>query len=243
MKKELTTDLFGLAFRDFLDGDKDHIIDVHTKLAGFTEQEELPVSYFFRAIDEMPEWERLALDACRGSVLDAGAGAGAHTLELQKRGHQVYAIDISHGAVEVMKQRGVKQAECVSLFDLAGKKFDTLLFLMNGIGMAANLHGLKKLFTHTRELLTPGGSIILESTDIMYMYREEDGSVLLPMGNKYYGEVEYRLSYKHYSSKPFPWLFADMDNLCGVADDCGFIPEILYRGESGNYLAMITLPV
>jgi SAM-dependent methyltransferase len=242
VKKELTTDLFGLAFRDFLDGDKDNIIDVRTKLAGFAEQEELPVSYFFRTVDKMPEWERLALDFCRGSVLDAGAGAGAHALELQKRGHEVYAIDISHGAVEVMKRRGVKKATCVSLLDLSGKKFDTMLFLMNGIGMAENLDGLKRIFLHTKSLLVPGGRIILESTDIMYMYREEDGSVLLPMGSKYYGEVKYQLSYRHHRGKPFPWLFVDSDNLCGIAEECGFVPEILYRGESDNYLAMITLP-
>ncbi len=242
MKKELTTDIFGLAFRDFLDGQSDGVINVQTRLSGFTEQEELPVSYFFRNVDDMPDWERIALDACRGSVLDVGAGAGAHALELQKRGHEVCAIDISPGAVEVMKKRGVKRATGVGFLEFSGEKFDTLLFLMNGIGMATNLQGLKKLFLHAGNLLTPGGKILLESTDIMYMYREEDGSVLLPMGNKYYGEVEYRLSYKHYSSKPFPWLFADMDNLFAVADDCGYVSEILYQGESGNYLAMLALP-
>jgi SAM-dependent methyltransferase len=242
VKKELTTDLFGLAFKDFMDGDNDSILDVQTKLAGFTEQEELPVSYFFRTINEMPEWERLALDACQGSVLDAGAGAGAHALELQKRGHKVYAIDISYGAVEVMKRRGVEQVNCTSLLDLFGKKFDTLLFLMNGIGMAEKLDGLRRVFLHAKSLLVPGGSIILESTDIMYMYQEEDGSVLLPMGSKYYGEVNYQLSYRHHRGKTFPWLFVDSDNLFGIAEECGFVPEILYRGESDNYLARITLP-
>ncbi len=241
VKKELTYDIFGLAFRDFLDGHTDGIINVQTRLSGFTEQEELPVSYFFRNVDDMPEWERLALDACRGSVLDVGAGAGAHALELQKREHEVCAIDISPGAVDTMKQRGVKQAKCVSLLEFTGEKFDTLLFLMNGVGMATYLVGLKKLFTHARSLLAPGGKILLESTDIMYMYQEEDGSVLLPMGNKYYGEVDYKLSYKQYKSKPFPWLFVDIDNLCSIAGECGFLYEILYQGETDNYLVELTL--
>ncbi len=241
MKKELTTDIFGLAFRDFLDGQSDGVINVQTRLSGFTEQEELPVSYFFRNVVDMPEWERIALDACRGSVLDVGAGAGAHALELQKRGHEVCAIDISPGAVEAMKKRGVKQAKGVSFLEFTEEKFDTLLFLMNGIGMATNLQGLKKLFLHAGNLLTPGGKILLESTDIMYMYREEDGSVLLPMGDKYYGEVEYKLSYKNYYSKPFPWLFADIDNLCSIAGECGFISDILYQGETDNYLVELTL--
>ncbi len=239
--KKLTSDLFALAFRDFLDGQKDGIIRVRTKLLGFTEQEELPVSYFFRTINDMPAWEKIALDACRGRVLDAGAGAGAHSLELQKRDHEVYAIDISEGAVDAMKQRGVKQTRCVSFLEFAGEKFDTILFLMNGIGMAANLDGLKAIFTHARSLLATGGKILLESTNIMYMYREEDGSVLLPMGNKYYGEVEYKLSYKNHYSKPFPWLFADMDNLCSIAGDCGFVSKILFQGETDNYLIELNL--
>lgn len=241
MKKELITDIFALAFRDFLDGQKDGIIKVRTKLSGFTEHEELPVSYFFRTINEMPVWEKIALDACSGRVLDAGAGAGAHSLELQNRGHEVYAIDISQGAVDTMSQRGVKQTRCVSFLDFTGERFDTLLFLMNGIGMAANLNGMKTIFTHARSLLAPGGKILLESTDIMYMYREEDGSVLLPLGNKYYGEVEYKLSYKNYINKPFPWLFADMDNLCSMAGECGFTSKVLFQGETDNYLVELSL--
>lgn len=240
-KKIITEDIFGVALNDFMDGYSDGIIDVRTKLSGFSEKEELPVSYFFRTLDQMPEWERIALDVCEGHVLDAGAGAGAHALELQRRGHTVAAIDISAGAADVMKKRGVQKAICASFLDFTGGKFDTILFLMNGIGMAANLHGLRAVLKHAGDLLAPGGKIILESTDILYMYREEDGSVLLPLGNNYYGEVEYRLSYREYSSKAFPWLFVDIDNLCSVAGECGYDTNILYQGETDNYLAMLTL--
>ncbi len=239
----MKNDIFGLAFRDYLDGHADGIINVRTKFSGFTEQEELPVSYFFRIVDDMPEWEHIALDACHGSVLDAGAGAGAHALELQKRGHKVAAIDISPGATDVMKKRGVKQPICASLLEFTGGKFDTILFLMNGIGMAATMHGLRSILKHSCDLLAPGGKIILESTDILYMYREEDGSVLLPLGNTYYGEVEYKLSYRQYCGKAFPWLFIDIDNLCSVAGACGFDTKILFQGETDNYLAVLTLRV
>ncbi len=237
MQKNSAPDIFGLAFKDYLAGIKDGKISVHTKLTGFTELDELPVAYFFRDFHLMPEWEQLALAHCRGLVLDVGAGAGAHALELQNRGMDVYAIDISPGAVEIMQERGVKQAFCSDFMKVSGQKFNTILFLMNGIGMAKDLDGLKELLLHSAGLLVPGGVVLLESTDIIYMYKEEDGSILIPLGEKYYGEITYCLSYNEYEGEPFPWLFVDFDNLQGIAGECGFSAEILYRGENYNYVA------
>ncbi len=241
MQKNSAPDIFGLAFKDYLAGKRDGKIAVCTELAGFAELDELPVSYFFRDFRLMPEWEQLALDHCRGVVLDVGAGAGAHALEFQRRGLDVYAIDISPGAVEIMRERGVRQAFCSDIMKVSGLKFNTILFLMNGIGMAKDLDGLKALLLHAAGLLVPGGVVLLESTDIIYMFKEEDGSILIPLGEKYYGEITYRLSYNENKGEPFPWLFVDFDNLQGIAGECGFSTEILYRGENHNYLAALQI--
>ncbi len=241
MQKNSAPDIFGFAFKDYIAGKKDGKISVHTELTGFTELDELPVAYFFRDFPSMPEWEQLALAHCRGLVLDVGAGAGAHALELQSRGMDVYAIDISPGAVMIMQERGVKQAFCSDIMKVSGMKFNTILFLMNGIGMAKDLNGLKELLLHAAGLLVPGGVILLESTDIIYMFKEEDGSILIPLGEKYFGEIIYRLSYNAYEGEPFPWLFVDFDNLQGIAGECGFSTEILYRGENHNYLAALQI--
>lgn len=231
-------DIIGKAFRDFLDGDAKAVIKVHLDI---TEPDELPVSYFFRSYDKMPKWEQIAIDSCYGRVLDAGAGAGAHALELQAKGLNVTAIDLSPGAVEIMRERGVQNAFCQDFFQFDEKDFDTLLFLMNGAGMAGKLKGLKKLFSHAKKLLNPDGQILIESTDLMYLFEEEDGSYLIPIRENYYGEVSYHLEYKGNKAKPFPWLFVDFDHLAEAAQKEGFSFELLYMGETHNYLARLAL--
>ncbi len=231
-------DIFGIAFRDYMSGEVDGIIKVST---GLSEDEELPVSYFFRDYEAMPPWEQLAMDHCRGRVLDVGAGAGSHALELQKRGLEVCAIDLSPGAVQVMQARGVQDARAMDFFRFQGGGFDTLLLLMNGAGMAGSLDRLKDLLRHAASLLSEGGCILLESTDLIYLFEQEDGSVVIPMTSRYYGELEYRLSYKEQHAEAFPWLFADPDHLTHFAAECGLQAEILYMGESRNYLAKLCL--
>lgn len=206
-----------------------------------SETEELPVSYFFRTFDKMPEWEQIALDSCYGRVLDAGAGAGAHALVLHQKGFEVVAMDLSAGAVEIMKARGVPNASCNDFFKFMEPGFDTILFLMNGAGMARKLAGLKKLFAHAKKLLNPGGQILLESTDIIYMFEEEEGSYLLPMNHNYYGEVTYQLEYKGVKGKPFHWLFVDYQTLAQIAQNQGYSFELLYLGQTRNYLARLAI--
>lgn len=230
-------DIFGRAFHDYMAGKTDGVILVETSL---TEIEDLPVSYFFRSYKEMPEWEQLVIDRCRGRVLDVGAGAGSHALELQDRGMQVCAVDVSPGAVETMRRRGVADARCVDFFDLKEGGFDTILFLMNGAGMAATLEGLDLLLRNAADLLNANGKIYLESTDLIYMFEEEDGSFLVPMQDKYYGELEYRLVYDGIQGKPFPWLFVDADNLMDIAEKCGFLTEIIFSSDNLNYIACLT---
>lgn len=226
-----------MAVSDYLAGDDNAVVTVESNL---TEDDYIPVHYLFRTFDEMPEMEQHALEACRGSVLDIGAGAGCHALALQERGFEVTALDISAGATEAMRQRGVQQILCKNVFDLEGQ-YDTLLMLMNGIGIAGDLQGLDHFLEHAKSLLKPGGQILLESSDILYMFEDEDGSVLLDLNTGYYGEVKYNMKYKDQESGWFNWLFIDPAILEDYATKHGYSFELLFEGGSGNYLARLVL--
>lgn len=234
----IKNDPIGAAIKDYLQGKKQGAITVASNL---TEDDIIPVDYLFRQEEEMPELETLALEACRGHVLDVGAGAGCHSLVLQERGLQVTAMDISEGAVEAMRERGVEEVLQADVLTLTDRKYDTLLMLMNGIGIVGDLFGLYKFLVHAKTILNPGGQILLESSDILYMYEEEDGSVLLDLNAGYYGEVEYNMKYKTHESGTFKWLFIDAGLLEQYAEEHGFSFEVLYEGENGNYLARLVL--
>ncbi len=237
MKKSI--DIFGLAFEDYLKGQKDESILVDINIS---ETEILPVSYFFRAYSQMPEWEQRTLDVCRGNILDVGAGAGSHALYLKEKGFDVTAIDVSPGAVKCMKQRGIEKAQEADFFSFTDHQYDTILFLMNGTGMAQTLDKLTALLRHAAGLLAPGGKIYLESTDLLYMYEEEDGSVMIDLTGDYYGEIVYQLQYKNHRGEPFKWLFVDYENLSNVASLAGLDCELFYQGENDNFIARLSLP-
>ncbi|WP_431212689.1 class I SAM-dependent methyltransferase [Puia sp. P3] len=130
----------------------------------------MPVDVFFRDMEKMPELEWVALQQCRGRILDIGAGAGSHALALQKMGQDITALDISPQAVEIMKARGVKNVIEGDFFQLGGGKYDTLLMLMNGIGISGTTDGLRRFFASARGLLKPGGQLIFDSSDVAYLY-------------------------------------------------------------------------
>ena len=163
-------------------------------LSSMFEEDEMPVKHLFRSVPEMPVLEQKALQLAKGRVLDIGAGAGCHTLALQEKGFTVKAIDISPLSCEAMKLRGVKDAECINLFDdHLGTGFDTILLLMNGTGIAGKIEHLPALFQRLKALLNPGGQILIDSSDLKYIYENEDGSFDINLNGAYYGEVDYQM--------------------------------------------------
>jgi len=198
-------------------------------------KEEMPVETYFRTEEEMPELELTALNACKGAVLDVGAGVGSHALLLQQKGMNVTAMDISPRAVEVMLQRGVHNVVQHDVFTYSGKQYDTILLLMNGIGLAGSVNNLRVLLRHLKTLLLPGGQLIFDSSDIAYLY---DGN--LP-ADKYYGEIEYEYRYKGKSSGWFSWLYIDKQTLATIATEEGWEMSILFEDEYDQYLARILM--
>ena len=203
-------------------------------------EDEIPVTTLFRTFDEMPPQEKRAIELCKGRTLDVGAGAGCHSLVLKERGIEVVAIDISELSVDVMKERGV-DARNVNFFDNSfTEKFDTLLFAMNGIGIVGKVERLGDFFLSAKRLLAPGGQILLDSSDIKYVFMDEDGGMDIDLAAGYYGEVDYKMRYKNITGEAFDWLYIDFDTLSMYALQYGFECEKCIDGEHYDYLARLT---
>ncbi len=228
-------DPVGLAIHDFNLTGKDQKIIVESDLC---DDDEINVSYFFRSFDKMPELEKRALEFCSGTVLDVGAGAGCHSLYLKEKGFQVSAIDVSKGAVEFLKKSGLT-AEKKTIFDLEENQYDTILLLMNGMGLAESIEKLPAFLIQLKNILKPGGKIICDSSDISYLYTDEDGSFLIDLNGKYYGEMSFNMKYKNLETGWFEWLYIDYDNLADHAQRVGLEPKHIFEGENNHYLAVL----
>lgn len=230
-------DPMGAAIRDYQSKGKASRLRV---LSSMFDEDEMPVAHLFRTFNQMPRLEQKALSMAKGRVLDIGAGAGCHALALQERGLEVKAIDISPLSCEVMKERGVKNAECVNLFNpqLQGK-YDTLLLLMNGTGIAGKLNRLSMLLNRLKELLAEGGQILIDSSDLKYIYENEDGSMDIDLNAPYYGEVDYQMQYKNVKGEPFDWLYTDPMLLASISKQCALNCEIVEEGENYDFLARL----
>ena len=203
-------------------------------------EDEIPVPTLFRTFNEMPIQEKKAIELCRGRVLDVGAGSGCHSVTLMERGQEVVAIDISELSVEVMRQRGI-DARNVNFFDETfTEKFDTILLAMNGIGIVGKIERLEEFFRSAKRLLAPGGQILLDSSDIKYVFMDEDGSMEIDLAAGYYGEVDYKMRYKNITGETFDWLYIDYETLAMYAEEHGFRCEKCIDGEHYDYLACIT---
>lgn len=211
-------------------------------LSSMFDEDEIPAKHLLRSYSQMSDLEKCALKASEGRILDVGAGSGCHSLALQNIGKDVTAIDISPLSVEVMKERGVKKAALENLFSpMFEGPFDTVLMLMNGSGIIGKIERLPAFFQRMRQILAPGGQILMDSSDLIYLYEEEDGSVEIDLAGNYYGEVDYKMIYKEIEGEPFDWLYIDPDTLSMHAEAAGFKTEILYRGDSYDYLASIKI--
>jgi len=223
------TDIFGEALVDFYNGNSESLLINNT----YGEPEEMPLEVFFREKEDLTLLEQTALLHCKGTVLDVGAGAGAISLLLQDN-FETTAIELSEGACQVMKALGVRNGIIGDVFDYNAGKFDTIILLMNGIGLVGKLEKLSTALAHFKSLLNPNGQILLDSSDISYLYEEQE----LP-SKHYYGELEYQYEYKGKKSTWFKWLYVDFETLVKEASNVGLTCELLFEDENDQYLAKL----
>ncbi len=226
-------DVFGEALRDFYTDKFTQKLLLHTS---YGEPEDMPLDIFFRDEEEMSEVELEALSCCYGKVLDIGAGVGSHALALQALELDVTALEISPLATEIMRERGVQNVINQDIFTYSGPKYDTLLLLMNGIGLVGDIIGLRQFLQHAKKLLNPNGQLMFDSSDVAYLY---EGN--LPAGEPYYGEIAYQYEYKGAKGPWFKWLYIDQDTLAEIAGEEGWLTIIQFQDEQDQYLARLVL--
>ncbi|HIK19708.1 MAG TPA: class I SAM-dependent methyltransferase [Synechococcus sp. M44_DOE_062] len=221
---------------------------------------------------ELPEVEALALELCRGRVLDIGAGTGRHSLLLQEEGFAVAALDRSPVALQIMAERGVRCRIAADLFHWPGPEdpFDTLLLLMNGVGLVGSPSGLEHFLRLARHWIQPTGQLLLDSTDLSDTgdladledlpaerelenwespsgkltepaHLEADGSEDCKEGSEPTAKVvNFVAEYNGQRGDPFPWLFVDPETLLQCAHANGWQGQIVYQELEGAFLARLT---
>ena len=236
-------DLFGKAILDFQTNNAPENLITETSIS---EEDEMSVAYLFRDYKEMPKLEQKALQLVKGKVLDVGCGAGSHSLYLQnERNLDVYSIDISQNAIEACQLRGLKNAKVQNILEMDSdnteNRFDTILLLMNGTGIFGTLKETTKFLQKLRSLLNPNGQILIDSSDIIYMFdNDEDGGKWIP-SNGYYGELTFTIRYKNEKEDEFPWLYLDYNTLQNAAFANGLQSELILEGEHYDYLAKLSI--
>jgi len=231
-------DLFGKAILDYQTNNSPEDIITETSIS---EADEMSIAYLFRNFKEMPKLEQKALELAKGKTLDIGCGAGSHALYLQNRGFDVTAIDISANAIEVCKLRGLQKTKVQNILDLdTSEKYDTILLLMNGTGIFGTLKETPNFLQKLKSLLNPDGQILIDSSDIIYMFdQDEDGAYEVP-AEGYYGELTFSIQYKGETEDTFPWLYLDYNTLQNAAFDNGLKCELILEGEHYDYLARLS---
>lgn len=223
-------DALGAALYDYQQGERKHKLWIYNK---YGPKEEMPVSTYFRDAEALSELELMALAHCRGKVLDIGAAVGCHSLLLQQKNIDVTALDASAKACAVMQQRGVKKVVNENIFNYKEQQFDTLLLLMNGIGLAATMEGLQILLQVLKTLLSADGQILFDSSNVDYLYKNK----ALPQ--HYYGEIDYQYAYRGKQCDWFKWLYIDQQTMQQMATQCGFALEVVAEDEYGQYLGRL----
>jgi SAM-dependent methyltransferase len=230
-------DPIGQAILDFTKSKKPFDIIVKADLC---DDDIIPIETLFRSFDEMPKLEQKAMQLCKGKILDVGACAGPHSRYLSDSGFNVSAIDVSPGAVLYLNEIGIN-AHQVDFFHFQPKEqYDTILLLMNGLGIAGTLANLERTLLKASSLLKPGGQILCDSSDVKFLYEEEDGSYWMDLNSKYYGEFKFKMSYKKIEGPWFDWLYVDYDKLHKTASNCGF-KSTKIEDQEHHYLAQLIL--
>ncbi len=226
-------DLFGKAILDFQTDNSPEDLETETSIS---EPDEMSVAYLFRSYDEMPKIEQKALDLCFGKILDVGCGAGSHSLYLQQKSFDVTSIDISENSIKACQLRGLKNAKILNILEFENQKFDTILLLMNGTGIFRTRAETPKYLHKLKSLLNPNGQILIDSSDIIYMYDDDD----VPTST-YYGQLTFTISYKNETDESFPWLYLDYTLLEKLAAENDLQCELIENGEHYDYLAKLFL--
>jgi SAM-dependent methyltransferase len=232
-------DLFGQAILDYQIQNAPQSLITSTSIS---DEDEMDVAYLFRPYNLMPKTEQKALEMAFGKVLDVGCGAGSHTLSLQvDQKLDVVAIDISENAIRACQLRGVQNCVVADVLHFtSAEKFDTILLLMNGTGIFETLKKTDIYMQKLKSILASEGQILIDSSDLIYMFDEDEDGGAWIFGGQYYGELTFTIRYKGQTEVPFPWLYMDYNTLQNAAFNNGLKCDLILEGQHFDYLARLT---
>ncbi|MCC5929637.1 MAG: methyltransferase domain-containing protein [Cyclobacteriaceae bacterium] len=224
-------DVFGKALYDYFHGVFEAPLLLYND---YGDPEEVPPEAFFGDVEDFSTTEVYALSLCKGRVLDIGAAGGRHTAFLQKNGLNTYALDISPYCCRIMKETGLQNIVQQNIMYYADQKFDTLLMLMNGIGIAGDPDGLLALLRHLKSIVNPGAQVLFDSSDISYLYESLDNKL-----RHQDGVIRYRYSYHLMHSQWFDWLYAPESLLKKVCKAAGWKMQVICRDDQDQFLVRL----
>ena len=231
VKNSKANDVLGQAISDYYHQTMKGKLWIHNT---YGRKESMPVDTYFRDEEYLTDLEMIALEQSTGTVLDIGAGAGSISLQLQQLNKNVTALEISPLAASVIQMRGVKQVVQQDIFNFTGAQFDTLLLLMNGIGLTGDIAKLRVFLQNAKSLIRPGGQLLFDSSDVAYLYGKQTS---LP--KHYYGEIMYQYEYKKQKTDWFNWLYIDRHLLTTIALEEGWNCSVIFDDEYEQFLARL----
>jgi SAM-dependent methyltransferase len=198
------------------------------------------VSIYFAPVRRWSSVERRALRWVRGRVLDAGVGAGRVALELQERGREVVAIDVSPGAVQVARRRGVRDARLLAFEDVDESlgEFDTLVMFGNNFGLFGSRAKARRLLRQLRPFVR---RIVATSNDPFGTddpahlgYHERNRN-----RGRMPGQLRLRVRYRDLIGPWFEYLIVSPDEMAEIVEGTGWEIRHLIQDEGTPYVAVL----
>lgn len=234
-------DAYGRILYDYLNGEQN--VEIVEREDGYIDTSRMgPLTYFA----EYHVWnnhQQLAIEYVTGRVLDIGCGAGRHALYLQEKGHEVLATDNSPLAIQVCKQRGIKNVKVVPITQLNTKlgTFNTIIMLGHNFGLFANYKRAKWLLKRFAGMTTEDAKIIAETMD---PYRTENPTHLAyhqynRERGRMSGQLRIRIRYKRYATPWFDYLFVSKSELEDILAGTGWTVERYIDSDKPTYVAIL----
>jgi len=207
----------------------DHLLNLEEKQIQVwlnqKKEEDYMASYFLRSREDMPKHEVLALSLAVGEILDIGAGAGAHTVELCNANKNVTALELNHDLAEIIKNRCDAKVLAEDIFKWKAKvKYDTILLLMNGLGIAQTKEKVPELLEKVKHLLAIHGKAYVELTDYNFS-TEYDHEITAE------NEVTFRLKYGSRFSEEMSWIYPSLTEVENHCHALSLRIKILYQED------------
>jgi len=195
---------------------------------------------YFAPVRRWAAVERRALRWVHGRVLDVGVGAGRVALELQARGREVVAIDVSPGAVRVARSRGVKDVRQLAFEDVDESlgRFNTLVMFGNNFGLFGSRAKARRLLRRLRpfvERIVAASNDPYATNDPAHLAYQERNRARGRMP----GQLRLRVRYRDLVGPWFEYLIVSPNEIAELVQGTGWKIRHLIRADGSFYVAVL----